>query len=283
MLRNYNYMLTIVLYPFLMALSYLKLANNLKGEFYTYLIIISLIIFIPSFIMSLYSALEEIFNSKKRWRVIILVLLSIFYLPIYYTKYVAKEEKFLGVFLFIISIPLTMYAYGSACRKLSIEISKLYEDYVVINENYVHRSANNLFAINIDKTFRCSNRDIGDYVISCDRLSDDSFIGIYSYDITEESEEDIEDKLDFHVGQTIDYIEESGYKYELVDNEDETITQIDYNDNIILITQRIYDVGIRKYSLIILKEVPKDLVDYEEYQKMIDSVNFINYNDGVSS
>ena len=95
MLKNYNYMLTIILYPFVILLSYLKLSNYLKSDLYTYLIIIMLIIFIPSFIMSLYGVSEEILHSKKKWRIIFLIFLSIFYLPIYYTKYVACEEKYL--------------------------------------------------------------------------------------------------------------------------------------------------------------------------------------------
>ena len=197
MLKNYNYMLTIILYPFIMALSYLKLINYLKSSLYTYLIIIMVIIFIPSFIMSLYSAADEILHSKKKWRIIFLVLLSIFYLPIYYTKYVAKEEKYLGYLLFICAIPLTILMINAATKKLTIFMSKVYKDYVIINENYIQFATNKLFSINVDKTFRCNNYDIGDYVISCDRLEDDSFIGIYSYDISFDSDEDIEEKLEF--------------------------------------------------------------------------------------
>jgi len=283
MLRNYNYMITIVTYPFLMALTYLKFANNLKGAFYKYIIIFMLIIFIPSFIMSLYTASEEILNSKKKWRIILLVLFSIFYLPIYYVLNVTKTEKYLGYLLLIMSIPLTVLAYNSTYKKVSMEMAKLFKEYVVINENYVQFSSNYLFSINVDKTFRCNNNDIGDYVISCERLEDDSFIGIYSYDISYDDETDILEKLDFHVEQTIDYIKESGYSYEIIDNGQDDIAQIDYNDNSILITQKNYEIGASKYSLIILKEVPKKLINYEEYQKMIDSIYFLTYNDGVSS
>ena len=283
MLRNYNYILTIMLYPFILILSYLKLSNIIKSELYTYLIVIMLIIFIPSFIMSLYTSSEEILKSNKKWRIIFLILLSIFYLPIYYTKYVAKEEKYLGFILFIITIPLTVVTITLVNKKISIIMAELYRNYIVINENYVYRATNNLFTINVDKSYRCNSEDIGDYVISCDRLEDDSFIGVYSYDISYESEEDIEDKLDFHIEQTIDYIKESGYDYEIVDNGYENIIQINYNQNTILISQLNYDLLDNRYSLIILKELRQELLSYEEYQKMIDSVYFLNYNGGVSS
>lgn len=283
MLRNYNYILTIMTYPFILVLSYLKLSNIIKNDLYTYLILIMLIIFIPSFIMSLYSASEEILKSDKKWRIILLILLSIFYLPIYYTKYVAKEEKYLGYILFIITIPLTIITITSVNKKISMIMADLYRNYIVINENYVYRATNNLFTINVDKSYRCNSQDIGDYVISCDRLEDDSFIGVYSYDVSYDSEEDIKEKLDFHLKQTIDYIKDSGYDYEIVDNGYENIIQIDYNQNTILISQFNYDFLENRYSLIILKELKNELLSYEEYQKMIDSIYFLNYNDGVSS
>lgn len=281
MLRNYNYVVTILLYPFILILSYLSFTRVIKDSLYTYLIIVMLFFFIPSFIMSLYHASEEILNSKKKWRMIFLILLSIFYLPIYYTKYVAKEEKYLGYLLFVIAVPLTILTIMAGNKRLLVFFNNIYRNKVVINDNYVLYSSNKLFSINVDKTFRCNSDDIGDYVISCDRLEDDSFIGVYSYDVTLEDEEEIEEKLDFHLGQTLDYIEEKGYTYEI--NSDSNIVSINYNENAILITQSNYLVGEKKYSLIILKEMPKDYISYEEYQKMIDSVYFLNYNEGVSS
>lgn len=276
-------MITIMLYPFIVILCYLRLINYLKSNLYTYLIIFMIIIFIPSFIMSLYASSEEILASKKKWRIVFLIFLSIFYLPIYYTKYVSKEEKYLGYFLFVAAIPLTILMINASTKKLSSFLSNAYRNYAVINENYVYRASNNLFTINVDKTFRCNSEDVGDYVISCDRLEDDSFIGIYSYDISYDGEDDLEEKLNFHINQTIDYIEEEGYTYELIDTGNDSFVEIDYNENAILIAQRNYVFEDAKYSLIILKELKKELVNYEEYEKMIDSVYFLNYNYGVSS
>ena len=281
MLKNYNYMLTIMIYPFILLLTFLKFSNYIKGDIYKYIIIVLLIIFIPSFIMSLYGAAEEILKSNKKWRIILLILLSIVYLPIYYTKYVSKEEKYLGYLLFIIAIPLSVITINATNKKLLTYFRNAYKNYVVINEQYLYFSKDHNFSINVDKTFRCNMDDIGDYVVYCDRIADDSFVGIYSYDVSYDSEEDIEEKLDFHINQTIEYIEEKGYNYDITDNED--IIQIDYNDNVVLITQRNYLVDDIKYSLVILKEMPKENISYEEYQKMIDSICFLNYNEGVSS
>lgn len=281
MLKNYNYMLTIMLYPFVLILSYLKLTNIIKGDIYTYLILIMLVIFIPSFIMSLYSSSEEILKSKSKWRIILLLVLSIFYLPIYYTRYISKEEKYLGYLLFVITVPLTILTINVSCNKLEKFLTNTYRSIYAMDTSFVYYSSNKLFSIEVDASFRCNNSDIGDYVVSCDRLRDDSFIGIYSYDISDDTEEEIEEKLDFHLKQTIDYIEENNYDYNLY--EEDNIIKIEYNDNIVLITQKNYLLDNNKYSLIILKEVPIANINYNEYQKMIDSIKFLNYNERVSS
>ena len=276
MLKNYNYVLTILLYPFILVLSYLELSNLLKGDIYIYIIVILLLFFIPSFIMSLYSASEEILKSKKKWRIILLITLSIFYLPIYYTMYVSKEEKLLGFLLFIISIPLTFITMKAINTSLYKYFYSAFKSPISTNEHYIYYSKNKLFTINVDTSFRCNKEDIGDYVISCDRLVDDSFIGIYSYDVTKEDNDEIEEKLDFHLEQTLDYINENNSKY-YINNKDDII-EINYGENTIFITQSNYIIDNKKYSLIIIKEMPREYMDYDEYQKMIDSIEFLNYN-----
>ena len=281
MLKNYNYMLTIMLYPFILILSYLKLTNIIKSDIYTYLIIIMLVIFIPSFIMSLYSSSEEILKSKSKWRIILLLTLSIFYLPIYYTKYISKDEKYLGYLLFAITFPLTILTINVSCNKLEKFLTNIYQNIYAIDTNFVYYSNNKLFSIEVDSSFRCNTNDIGDYVVSCDRLRDDSFIGIYSYDISDDDEDEIREKLDFHINQTIDYIKEKNYNYQIDDANE--IVEIVYDNNVVLITQKNYILEDKKYSLIILKEVPEINIKYNEYQKMIDSIKFLNYNERVSS
>lgn len=280
-MRNYNYMLTILLYPFLMVMSYLYLTDVIKGDMYKYLIIIMFLVFIPSFIMSLYSCSEEILNSKSKWRIILLIFLSIFYLPIYYTKYVSREEKYLGYLLFVIAIPLTLLNINACNKKLLTYFNNAYKNSIVVKKDYIYYSTDNMFSIKVDESFRCNKSDIGEYVISCDRLEDDSFIGIYNYDVSYDNEDEIKEKLEFHINQTLDYIKEKNYEY--IINNDSNIVRIEYNDNIILITQLIYIVDESKYSLIVMKEMPSEFINYDEYQKMIDSIKFLTYNERVSS
>ena len=274
MLKNYNYMLTIILYPFMMLLSYLKLTNVIKGNFYIYLIGFMIVIFIPSFIMSLYGIVEDILKGKNKWHIILLILLSIIYLPIYYTRHIIKEEKFLGYFLTFLSILLSILTINSLNKKLSLYFTNIYSNYYAISNHFVYYSTDGLFEIDVDKSFRCTRDDVGDYVVYCDRLYDDSFIGIYSYDISYDTDEEIKEKLDFHVNQTTDYIKEKGSVYEISNYDN--ITLIDYDDNVILITQKNYSIDDKKYSLIIMKEVPREYINYEEYQEMINSIRILN-------
>lgn len=281
MLKNYNYILTIMLYPFILLLELLMLKGILKSNLYLYLIIIMVIIFIPSFIMSLYNTLEEIFNSKRKWRVIFLVLFSLFYLPIYYTKYVSKEEKYLGFILCLSSLVLSYFV----CNYGNIWMSKLFKDLyknsVLINEHFTYTSSDNLFSIDVSSDFRCKNNDIGDYAISCEKLGDDSFIGVYRYDITDYGEKEIIDILTFHLNQSLEYISESGYEGKV--NKEDEIIEINYHDMVVLLTQKNYDFGNNKYSLVIIKEMPKDNEDKGEFQKMIETIKFLNYNEEESS
>ena len=191
MIKNYNYILTIMLYPFLLLLEFLMLKGILKSNLYLYLILIMFLIFVPSFIMSLYNASEEILSSKRKWRIILLIFFSFIYLPIYYTKYVAKEEKYLGVILCILSLILSYFTYDYFNKWSTRILNSFYRDSYAVSSNFTYITSDGLFAIDISNDFRCKNSDIGDYVISCDKEDDDSFIGIYRYNVTDDSEQDI--------------------------------------------------------------------------------------------
>ena len=267
MLKNYNYVVTILLYPFLLLVSYLFFNGSLNGDFYLYLIIAMIIVFVPSFIMSLYGVVEEILNSKNKWRIILLILFSYFYLPIYYTKYVSKEEKYLGYIIVVLSSVLSFFTFNAFNKKIYSFLTDAYKNNVVINDRFSYTSIDKLFTINVSKDFRCNQNNIGDYVVYCDKLDDDSFIGIYDYNVTDYDDEEISDILDFHLKQTEEYIKEKEYVSEVKKIDD--IFVINYNNMVILLSQNNYVTDDGNYSLIVIKEMPKELADIGEFQKMI--------------
>ena len=275
MLKNFKYIVTIMLYPFILILCYLLLNDYIKGDLFYFVLVGMIVLFIPSFIMALYGVLEDILNSKSKWKIILVILFSIFYIPYYYTKHISKQEVYLGVLLPILSILLSLVTYQLAMQKFSGWVDSIYADRVVISTRYSYISSNSLIRIDVDESFRCSS-NIGDYLISCDRLEDDSFVGIYSYDVSKYDDDDINDILEFHLNQTVDYIEENGYECNV--DTDDNIIKIYYNDMAILLTQNNYIINDKNYSLIIMKELPKELLDIKDFQKMIETIEFLNYN-----
>jgi len=274
-LKDYNYILTIVLFPFIMGLLFLKLSNSLMGDFYTFLIISMIIVFIPSFIMSLYSALDEILHSNKKWRIILLILFSIIYLPIYYTRYVSKGEILFGIMIVILDLIFSYLTYQTFNKKLYNYLLKYYRQTFAISENYVYIAKNGLFKLNVSRDYRCDN-NMGDYVVSCDNLEDDSFLGIYSYDVSDYEDEDINDIMDYHINQILNYISEDGYEADIDYAND--IVVINYQKMTILLSQNNYFFNDKKYSLIIMKELKSELSNLLDYQKIIESIKFLNYN-----
>ena len=263
----------ISLLPVILLLAILRLSHFIEGIIYYYIIIGMIIIYLISFILVLFFAVNEILNSNRKSRIILLILFSIFYLPIYYVKYVNSEEKALAYFLSISSLVLLGISYFVFKDTVNNFFVNKYKQNIILKDTYQYISKNKLFTINVDKSFSCTS-DLGEYQISCDRTSDDSFLGIYSYEKEEFSEAELDDIKEFHINDTINVIEENDYEYEKEDIND--IIKITYNNMEILLTQRNYFINNKQYSLIILKESPRYNENVNDFFKVIDTINFLN-------
>ena len=272
-LRDNSFIIAVLLLPFIFTLSILKLNKVLKGEMYGYLIIVLAVVFIVGFIFSLFFALDEIANSKNKKRLLLLMLFPIFYLPIYYTKYIYKNEKYLG---YVVSV-----ANAFLITLLFLGVKSFVIDYVVAQEtkNFVisdtsrYVDKNNEFSIEINNSYVCSH-DLGDYAISCDREEDDSFLGIYSYSKNNFSEGELDDIKDYHLEQIYDYIKESNYEYN-IEPVYGGITKINYNEMSILVRDIIVNHNDKMYYLIIVKEVKEENLDIFDYEKTIQNIVFL--------
>lgn len=263
----------ISLLPVILLLAILRLSHFIEGIIYYYIIIGMIIIYLISFILVLFFAVNEILNSNRKSRIILLILFSIFYLPIYYVKYVNSEEKALAYFLSISSLVLLGISYFVFKDTVNNFFVNKYKQNIILKDTYQYISKNKLFTINVDKSFSCTS-DLGEYQISCDRNSDDSFLGIYSYEKEEFSEAELDDIKEFHINDTINVIEENDYEYEKEDIND--IIKITYNNMEILLTQRNYFINNKQYSLIILKESPRYNENVNDFFKVIDTIKFLN-------
>ena len=105
-LKESSFITAIALLPFIFLLSILKLQGVLKGGLYSYLLVGMIIVFTITFIFSLFFAIDEIRNSDDKKRLIFLILFPFIYLPIYYTKHVYQNERYLGYGISLANIML---------------------------------------------------------------------------------------------------------------------------------------------------------------------------------
>ena len=272
-LRDNSFIMATMLLPFIFTLSILKLNRVLKGEMYGYLIIVLSMIFIVGFIFSLFFALDEIMNSKNKKRLFLLMLFPLFYLPIYYTKYIYKNEKYLGYIVSSANVFLiTMLFLGIRTFVIDYVVAQEKKNFVISDiSRYVDR--NNEFSIEINNSYVCSH-ELGDYAISCDREEDDSFLGIYSYSKKNYSQGELDDIKSYHLEQIYDYIKESNYEYN-IEPVYGGITKINYSEMSILVRDIINYHNDKMYYLIIVKEVKEENLDIFDYEKTIQNIVFL--------
>ena len=272
-LRDNSFITSITLLPFIFILSFLKLKGVLKGDLYGYVVMVLSIIFIVSFIFSLFFALDEIMNSQNKKRIILLMLFPLFYLPIYYTRHIYKEEKYFGyVMSFSNVFLLALLFLGVKIYVINYVVAQEKNNFVISGTSrYVDK--NNEFSIEVNNSYVCSY-DLGDYSISCDSEGDDAFLGIYSYSKKNYSQGELDDIKSYHLEQIYDYIMENNYDYS-VEPVYGGITKINYNEMSILIKDVIVYKNDKMYYLIVVKELKESNLDIFDYEKTIQNIVFL--------
>lgn len=280
--KDYVYMTFITTTPFLFLLLSLKFFANknfiMNDVVFWILISILIFIFVLSLIISLLYTINDINNNQKGFKkfihIILLFVFNIVYIPLYYGLFMVKE-KFIGLLLPLVSIGTIVLFYFASNNYILNYLKKLDDKNISVSTTFKYLSNNKLFTINVTKDYRCNN-DLGDYVVSCDNNSDDSFIGIYSYNYTEYTPAQLDDIYNFHLEQTKEYINEAGYEYEEIIVEELVILKYD-NMNVLYMGID-YDTNndlINDYRLIVIKEV----LDYEnvinDFNKLLNSIEFI--------
>ena len=168
---------------------------------------IGLICFIFSFFYCLIHLIKnkEFSEGKKVIKGILLFLFGLFYIPIYYTKYVMKKKKWLGVvecIVFILGYVFLIFLFGLL---------------LMDSENEVKYSKDAVIKANIPASWFCYDDNIGDQKLFCLNIVKQSSFGIFTY---EDSSGDI-DLLKYHSEQLNKGYLQEGYKvvsYESNDN-----------------------------------------------------------------
>lgn len=272
-IRDNSFITTLVLLPFILVLSIIKINKVLTSSLYSYLLLIMVIVFIVAFIIALFFALDEIINSNNKKRVILLMLMPIFYLPIYYTKYIYKNEKGFGYITSVVNVFLSVLFFLVVKNFVINYMVELNRKSFVITENYSYVDKNNIIKLNVDKNYVCHN-DTEGYAISCENEKKDSFLGIFSYSKDSFSMGELDDIKDYHLEQVTNAINEGGYTYQI-----EKIyggaTKISYNDMSIFMKQILYNKNNKNYCLVIIKESSSENEDYFDFEEKIERIEFI--------
>ena len=274
MLKKDNiFITTIILFPFILLFYILRFTDFLKSNLYYYIIIVLSLIFIFCFIETLFFMLDDIIKSNKRGRIIFVFLIPFIYIPIYYFKNISSNDKYLSIFISILNISLIIGFFFSFKGVFTNYINLNNKNKIVLKDTFEYADKSNKFTIKINKDYRCDSKLEG-YVIACDNLINDSFIGIYSYEDNNFNQGKIDDILSFHFEKILNVIKENNYEsnIEYLDN----LVRISYNDMVILLTQRNYFFKDNGYSLIIISE-SKDYPDnIKDFENVIETIEFIS-------
>ena len=235
--KDYIYILYISLLPVTVTLLSLKL--NDIGYFntkpYYYIISLFLIILLITFVLSCFITIEDIikkeeFSTIKNFKFACLLLFSILYIPLHYLFNYHKKLCFISFIIIFIDL-LSLVYFGKAFNNYVLRIdTEHYRKENHITDNYDYYFNKNKYKLNIDMAYSCNGK-MGDYVLSCEDDKTDSFVGAYSYTIENYSDKELNKIYDYHLNQTISYIEDEDYEYEI--SKYNNIDIITYNNMVI--------------------------------------------------
>ncbi len=271
--KEYVFIITMILLPFILSLFILRFVNFLKSNIYDYIIIVTSFLFLFCFIETLFFMLDEIVHSKNKKRIIFVLLIPIIYIPIYYLKNISSSDKYLSYLLFGLNVILIIGFYFSFKNVLSNYILLKGKDDFILKDIFDYASKDNTFTIKIDGNYRCDSSLEG-YSIACENNSNDSFIGFYTYQDENFNQGKLDDILSFHFEEILNIIKENNYESNIEYLDD--CVKIEYNNMSVLLTQRNYIFPDKGYSLIIIMESKNKESNQEDLEKVIESIQFLN-------
>lgn len=282
--KDYIYILYIALLPFTLSLIILRLnrVGLFTNKLYYYIIILLSLLTIITFVWSLFYTLDDLLYREKNitlrnFIIAIMLFFSPLYIPIHYIVNYYKKYHFISYFLVILFIFSFYYSYYTF-DKYNLKLEKEYDDRtIIIKDNFDYLFDNDQFKVHIDFNYICQ-QDKGDYRLFCDNNLDDSFIGIYSYDMDNYSDSELLKAYKFHIDQTKEYIIEAGYTF--IEELNDDIIVLTYNDKMqVYIKYTEYDINndnSNDISLIVIYELAKDDNNINRFNNLINSIKVNN-------
>lgn len=143
--------------------------------------------------------IKEMTRKSKVIKVLLLLFFNLFYIPIYYTKYVMNKGKWYGILGCCANIFVYFLIIGGAvvfAYKTELE-----------NKEVVYKTKDELLYVELSGSWTCPKEIAGAYDLYCYETYGDENFGVFNY----EKRDDIDYLLEFHLNQEIDYYKDLGY------------------------------------------------------------------------
>lgn len=277
--KNKLVLLIISFFPLISLLLVIKILLFLKEimitDAYNYIVItlatiLSFLFLLISFYTIYYIVYIDCSNIHNKIKCLLKVLLfSLFYIPIYVSINIITINQDLFKKIVILELVFNFYLL----LPFNTKVDKIVVDKNNVVKYIAYKSRDDLFTVNLNEYYVCDKTN-GSYVLSCDSDVDNSFVGIYAYKNSHLGK--LNDIYNFHIKQTIDYIKEAGYDYQI--SMDNNITRIYYDNMQVILMSSDYDLNNDSridYRLIIINEFLNDDNVEKEFFKMVSSINLV--------
>lgn len=142
---------------------------------------------------------KDLIGKSKVVKVLLLLFFNLFYIPIYYTKYVMKKGAWYGILGCVANIvAYLLIIVGAGVLAYKVEFAE---------KEVVYKTKDELLYVKLNGNWTCPKENVGAYDLYCYETYDDENFGIFNY----EKRDDIDYLLDFHLNQEIDYYKDLGY------------------------------------------------------------------------
>ena len=203
---------------------------------------------------------NELSSKERTTNLILIIIFSVFYAPIYYTKYVIKDKKWWGILNCVIYSVLYLIIFGG------LLIGIVYTLDEPAGEMMEVVTKDNLLSVELTNNYTCKSEDMGGYELYCSNNYKAEIFGIFNYDFTYDSEY----ILEFHTNQLVDTYKKEGMN--IVSEQ---------TDNLIRKVEMSLD-GVSYYITMEVKEFNKSLKsvlvhvgeEKEKYNKIVSSIKY---------
>lgn len=248
---------------FLLSLIFRDNISSLFIVVFLLLIILGWISFMYSYFYLIIHAAnnKKITNAQRKYIILLLAILNIFYIPYYYVGYVMKRKKWIGIVNGILNFLIIAFAFLVAFIGIILSAFKSIEI----------TTKDGVFSVSLGSEWFCDIDNMNGYSFYCKDTIDDKSIGILDY----EDRTDYDYLIDYHINEAKRVAKNKGID----------LIEVVKNENLVLLessNEKEYSVAIKLGEI---KQGHPYIVIYtsknvDDYINIFDNIKVI---EGISS